>query len=160
MKIIELTQNQIALVDDEDYERVNQFKWYANFDPVLNSFYAKRTDYSNGQKTVLMHRYIMNVTNSKIQVDHKNHDTLNNMKENLRPCTHIQNGMNRKLQIHSSKYKGISWDKVGQKWRAQIKLNYKTIYLGLFDNEYEAYQARLQAENQYHGKFAYLSHLP
>lgn len=154
MKIIKLTQNQIALIDDDDYERVNQYRWCAKWHKKLKSFYAGRTDYTNSkQKTILMHRFILNIIDPKILVDHISHYTLDNRKENLRKCTHQQNMYNRKIQNHSSKFKGVTWHKQKKKWQAQIRIN-KLIYLGSFDTELDAYHARLEAEKIYHGEFA------
>src|SRR5271169_4932295 len=124
MKIIELSQNQIALVDDEDFERVNQFKWCACWNKHTKSFYAQRTDRSGyKQKLIGMHRFIMNVTDSKTHIDHKSHNTLDNQKENLRLCTNSQNHMNQKVQEHSSIYKGVGLHKLSNKWQSRITIN-------------------------------------
>jgi hypothetical protein len=160
MKLIELTQNQVALVDDEDYERLNQFKWYAYWDKDIKSYYAVRNDYSNGkQKGFRMHRFIMNIDDSKIFVDHKNHLTLDNQKENLRICNNGQNQHNRKLSEHSSIYKGVSWNKERKKWRALIRNDKKLIHIGRFDNEVDAGKAYNLKAKELFGEFALLNEI-
>jgi hypothetical protein len=123
---IQLTQNQVALVDDEDFERINQYKWYAAWDDCTQGFYVVR---STGN--LKMARFIMNCPSGML-VDHKDHNTLNNQKANLRVCTFSENMRNsRKLGNFSSKYKGVSWNKRCKKWTAQI------ILTGIFDQHYK-----------------------
>ena len=60
MKEIKLTQGQVALVDDEDYELVSQYKWYARYNKDTQSYYALRNMNSvQGRHTLFMHRFIM-----------------------------------------------------------------------------------------------------
>ena len=107
MKKIKLGNDiNTTLVDDEDYEILNQHKWHNNIG------YA-RTDIKDGNKWFgkLMHRLIMNVP-IKMEVDHIDRNGLNNQKSNLRIVTHQQNSMNSKKQKgSSSKYKGVTFDK-------------------------------------------------
>src|SRR6185436_2372080 len=95
MNRIPLTQDQWALVDDEDYYRVVGFNWYAHWDPGTRSFYAVRAlPRENGKRPKeYMARVIMNARPDE-QVDHKNHDTLDNQKKNLRKGPIWQNRMN------------------------------------------------------------------
>src|SRR5260221_4970142 len=82
MKEVPLTQGKAALVDDEDYERVNQFKWYLVEAKYLR--YANRSPYNKGkQSTLRMHRFILGLTDSKQHVDHINGNGLDNRKCNL-----------------------------------------------------------------------------
>lgn len=100
MKLIELTQGQKAIVDDDDYGRLSKSKWYA--EKKYNNFYARR-----GLDDVLMHRIILKLTDSKLKVDHINHNGLDNRKENLRVCTQRQNMCNKKKEKdNKSGYKG------------------------------------------------------
>lgn len=76
---------------------------------------------------------------NKKQVDHINHNGLDNTKKNLRVVTNQQNQMNkRKRKNTSSKYKGVTWHKQHKKWYAQIVFNGKHFYLGLFNNQKHA----------------------
>jgi hypothetical protein len=98
MKEIQLTQGKVALVDDEDYEYLNQWKWCAR-KGKLGTFYAKRTvrnNITNTYKTIYMHRIILNITNRFIYVDHENHDGLDNQKSNIKACTPKENANNNR----------------------------------------------------------------
>lgn len=152
MKEIPLTQNKVALVDDEDFERLNQFKWYAW--RHRKTWYSRRTDCSNGKKAILMHREIMNAPKG-IQVDHRNGDGLFNCKENLRSATHAQNMHNRIYPHKNNKLgiKGVCWHKANKKFRAQIRVNGKKIHLGLFNVMGDADSAYRKAEEKYFGEF-------
>lgn len=109
-KEIKLTQGQVAIVDDADYERLAKYKWYAQFQG--RSWYAFRKPWDKSKKryfTVCMHREIMGlVCGDKKQVDHINHDGLYNRKSNLRICTATENRRNQQKTRGSSKYKGVS----------------------------------------------------
>ena len=163
MKEIKLTQDQVALVDDEDLERVNQYNWCASWNPSTKSFYAIRSERSTGVSVkVHMSHFVLECQNNII-VDHKNHDTLDNQKHNLRECTSSQNGQNRKVQEgYSSQYKGVCWYSKTKKWNAQIRLkdvfnqSYKK-HLGYFDIEEEAALAYDKAARYHFGEFAYLN---
>jgi len=121
MKRISLTQKKFALVDDEDFERVNQYNWHAQWSSVTKSFYARRIDYSNNKAVIYLARFIMNFPKGKI-VDHKNKDTLDNQKYNLRVCSDRENSANSKSRKGKSKYKGITWHKNSKKWQARIRV--------------------------------------
>ena len=163
MNKIELTQGKFAIVDAEDFERVSQFKWYYNKD---GTGYARRIQYigmKDGkriQKGISMHRFIMGVEDSKVHIDHINHDTLDNRKSNLRECTHAENVRNQKIKKGgSSKYKGV-WKERGnlvRPFQASIKFNQKPIYLGNFATEREAAIAYNKAALHYFGEFALLN---
>ena len=157
-RLIPLTQNQFAIVDAEDYDKLMEFKWYARYDTHTKSFYARLTDYSGEkQKTILMHRLIMN-TPECMNTDHANHDTLDNRKHNLRVCTKSQNMMNRRKQSNNlSGVTGVYLGKNNKKWRASIMVNRKNKHLGYFYNIKEAINCRKQAELKYFGEFAYNS---
>ena len=111
MKEIALTQGQIAIVDDEDFQGLSEFKWCAMLDPCTGGFYAGRnTRRTSGKRTTeKMHRHILGLQHGdKRQGDHINHKGLDNRRENLRVVTHRRNGENR---LHKSKYGvGISFE--------------------------------------------------
>jgi len=155
-KEIKLTQGQVALVDDEDFERLNAFKWHSQWNPHTQSFYAVRNSPKAGGKqlTVRMHREIMGAKSNK-QVDHENHNTLDNRKENLRVCTREQNARNgRSRRNNTSGFKGVSWDKRALKWLAHVGAHGKAKHLGYFANPIEAAVAYDAAAVLVHGEFA------
>ena len=156
MKRIPLTQDKYALVDDEDFERINQYKWYANNEHGI--WYAIRSiRKTNGKQTIQrMHRIIMDAPNG-FETDHVNHDGLDNRKRNLRICTHAENQHNRKLQDGTSKFKGVSWHEATKKWQAKITSNGKLIHLGVYDNEITAALAYNIKAKDLFGDFVYLN---
>lgn len=146
-----------ALVSDEDYERVNNINWFVRFKRGKPRAHGRIKE---EKKEVKMHRFIMRVTNPKIQVDHKDLDGLNNQKYNLRTCTNAENSRNKDGYGGTSKYKGVCWDKDRYKWRASIGYNNIKIRLGRFANEIEAAIAYNHAAIKYHGEFARLNVIP
>ena len=148
MKLIKLTRGYSAQVDDEDYEHLNQFKWYAHREQS-GIIYAKRKVRIDGAKvTMPMHRYIMDTPDGLI-VDHKDRDTLNNQRSNLRNCTYAQNNAN-KVYRNKAGFKGVYI-------RASITVNSKTINLGTFATAEEAAKAYDTAAIKHFGEFANLN---
>jgi hypothetical protein len=91
---IQLTQGKVAMVDDEDYERIARHKWQAARD-VGGTYYAVRSDVDC--RSIKMHREVMGLLpGDKRQVDHVHHNTLDNRKSELRICTPIENSHNTK----------------------------------------------------------------
>ena len=83
-------------------------------------------------------------------LDHKDRNRANNVISNLRECTRSENAHNSTKCWGSSEYRGVSWQKSRNKWKAQISVNNKVIYLGLFDNELEAANVYREAKEKYH----------
>lgn len=158
MKHIPLTQGKVAIVDDADYEWLNQWKWCA-VKKKSGIFYASR---GQGKATIAMHRQILNIPEGA-QADHRNHDGLDNRKCNLRLCTPAENQWNQKPRKGISKYKGVcllrgkthKGKQYKDKWRAYIKKNQKTRWLGCFQNEIDAAEAYDKAAKELFGEFAY-----
>jgi len=160
MKRIKLTRGKYALVDDEDYGRLNKDKWYAEKNG--KTFYAARNIRNSDGKRALskMHRELMGNPVGKL-IDHKDENGLNNQKYNLRVCTRSQNQMNRgKTKNNTSGYKGVSWHRRIKKWGAHIRANNKLKHLGYFDNKNDAAKAYNEAATEYHGEFAQLNKIP
>lgn len=140
-----LTQGRVAIVDAEDYPKVVNISWH------YEHGYA-RSDAKHGK--VYLHR-VINGTPRGLFTDHKNGDTLDNRKSNLRSATRAQNSYNAKNSKSAiSKYKGVSRAEAPGRWRARIMVNYKEISLGVFNTEYEAYRSYLEAAKYYQGEFA------
>ncbi len=152
MASLKLTNGEYTLVDDQDYDFLNQWEWHCTVG------YAARTEYPQGLKGrgvhILMHRVLMGMPDG-LQVDHANRNPLDNRKSNLRIATRSQNQWNRGLQNNnSSGSKGVSWDKVNNKWRAAVNMQNKYINLGRFNTIEEAVAVRTAYIANIHGEFA------
>jgi hypothetical protein len=147
MAEINLTKGFITIVDDKDFELLNQWKWHC-----LNG-YAARREYFGGKKKseyIFMHRFL-NKTSKGFDTDHINRNRLDNRRKNLRTVTHQQNAFNPKIgKLNTSGFIGVSWDKITRSWKTHITLNNKYIHLGRFNNLKDACLARIQAEKKYY----------
>ncbi len=157
MKTIQLTRGQVALVDDEDYEWLNQWKWYAMKHPY--GYYAGRniTSGINQQKKLKMHRVILGLTDPKTTGDHISGFTLDNRRCNLRVATTSENLRNQVKQRtpSTSKYKGLTFR--SNKYDIRIVVNGKTIHLGSAKNELQGAKKYNEAAIKYFGEFARLN---
>lgn len=171
MKQIPLTQGKFALVDDEDYEFLMQWKWLVHNElhkkyrgTKIDKFYGARAQWdkiTKSYKTIRMHRLIMDCPKG-MQVDHIDGNGLNNTRNNLRICTAAQNGMNRRkfvVPTNRSKFKGTTFDKGRRRnpWKARIKVNGKDLYLGCFASEIDAAKAYNVAAIKHYGEYANLN---
>ncbi len=178
MKEIKLTKGKVALVDDEDFEYLNQWKWRAL--KGSSTYYASmqtntRDEYGvYKQKITYMHRLLMNCS-AVLHVDHMDHNGLNNQRSNLRNCTRGENQRNKRAS-GKSKYLGVtvidSWfgrkNKSGVrkkhfttlKYVAHIMHNRKIEYLGRYNSEVDAAIAYNKAAVKYHKEFANLNIIP
>lgn len=146
MKKIKLTKGKYALVDDEDFNYLNQWKWHCTY-----FGYAARRE---NNKIIYMHRFVNN-TPTDMQTDHINENKLDNRNSNLRSCTARQNALNRgQLRHNTSGYKGISKDR--GKWAVRVIVNGQNINLGHFNLLTEAIKTYNKAALKYHGEFARL----
>lgn len=152
MREIPLSRGLSAIVDDEDYERVACRRWHAA--PAKQrptNFYA-RSSYGE-----YMHRLIAGASRGQY-VDHKDHNGLNNLRSNLRICTHSQNCANARLSNPPpSGYRGVCWDRRKKKFVASVTCGGKYHFLGRFDDPREAALIRDKGAVQLHGKFAILN---
>ena len=131
-----------VIFDLDDYENV--IKPRVGKIHIDGYGYARGLDKNNKLKLIKIHRLIMEdkLTQANNEIDHKNNDTLDNRKSNLRLCTHQENLQNRKkFQNGRSIYKGVSWHKGCEKWTAQYYLNTKKYHIGCFDLEEDAGRA-------------------
>ena len=152
-RLIPLTQGQNAIVDTDDLERLSNFTWCARKITGTNTFYA----YTNPEQGVVlaMHQVVVGITFG--EVDHFNHDTLDNRKKNLRPCTHAQNCQNQKIKkINKSGFKGVHREH--NRWIAQIRIDGRSRVIGRFNTPEEAANCYDRAARKLYGEFAYTNH--
>jgi hypothetical protein len=148
MKAIPLTKGFATIVDDEDYDRLCKYRWYASLSN--GGVYARRDDAD--RKRVYMHRFILGVSHQSI--DHMNHDTLDNRKANLRFCTRAQNQHHQKLsKRNTSGVLGVSWYKKDRMFVAEITTN-GSRERKAFKTLDEAREARREMTLRLHGEFA------
>ena len=139
------------IVSKDDFERIKQYKWYVRKD-------TNRVVTNINYKKVSLHRFLMQPENSKIHVDHINRDPTDNRRENLRLATNKQNSYNKVSYSKGiSKYKGVSFSKSNNKWRAMIHYNYKSLHLGYYINEIDAAKAYNKKAQELFGEFAFLN---
>ena len=157
MKYIPLSRGMKAIVDDEDYERFASFKWYAATSEG-RLFYAARHSPRNhyARYTILMHREILGLSREdKRKGDHRDGNTLDNRRHNLRIADNIQNAQNSSIQSNNtSGLKGVDWVRKAGKWRAKIYVAGKSKHLGLFTDKEAAGEAYRKAALSYYGEFA------
>jgi len=155
MKYLPLSQGKYSIVDDEDYDWLNQWKWYAKHNKTR--WYAVRTTQRPCRINIRMHRLIMSAPQGR-DVDHINGNGIDNRRKNLRLCTRSENLANKaKYGKCSSKHKGVWWHKTAKKWAAGIMKNKKAIHLGLFDSEIEAAIAYDNKAKKLYGEYAMLN---
>lgn len=159
MKLIDVSTpkhpNTFATVDDDDFGRINQWRWRARQGKRNKVIYAVRREYVAGKRiSILMHREILAGNHGRIN-DHKDGNGLNNQKQNLRPATASQNCFNSirtRSDKKTSKYRGVSRDRL-HGWRARIWINGVRIHIGTFRTEDSAFLAYLDAAEKMYGEF-------
>jgi hypothetical protein len=158
-RAIPLTQGKYALVDEADYADLIRHSWSANrnrsgYNGHHDTFYAVR---SKPGQTIRMHRQIMDAGPDQV-VDHINHNGLDNRRSNLRLCSIAENARNTQgWRSRSSRYKGVSYRRRSDKWRAAITYKQKQFSLGEFDSETDAARAYNAKARELFGEFAYLN---
>lgn len=150
MKKILLTRGLFALVDDADFDWLNQWKWCAlEYRP--GRFYAVRV---KNTKMIYMHRVVFDAV-SKTEVDHENKNSLDNRRGNLRSATRSQNMSNVGLRAdNTSGFKGVTWDRERQKWMAKIRVLQTHKFLGRFSSLIDAAMAYDASAIKHFGEFA------
>lgn len=147
----------VVLVDDNDYDLVIQFKWFI----YRCTFKGKkaRTFYAIARiKNVMtrMHRLIMDAHNPKILIDHKDHNGLNNQRDNLRLANAKQNQFNMRPHVNNKTgFKGVSYHKGDKMYMVFMKVNDKNTYFGSYKTPVDAAKRYNELARQYHGEFAY-----
>ena len=151
-KEIPLTRGMVALVDDEDYERVNKLSWYLG-PSIKGRHYARSTVRGTKSEILYMHRFVTFAKNGQV-VDHANGDTLDNRKINLRICNQSQNmGNSKRHKRNKSGFKGVYLEKRTGKYVSSIKCN-KKFWIGSFDTAEKAARAYDAKARELFGEFA------
>jgi len=156
MREISLTQGKVALVDDEDYEFLNQWKWRHDGNGNRKTGYAMRSlPRTLGKQTnISMHRFLLKASTG-YEVDHANHEGLDNRRINLRLCLRQENACNRSGQKNNvSGFKGVSFHRGTGKWRAVIHHKGKQYNLGHYTTKEDAAKAYNEGAKKYHKEFA------
>ncbi len=134
---IGITSNgTVFYFDKEDYDLLSKYKWWVSGKGYLYT----RID----NKNLFMHRIIMNAPKN-MEVDHINHNKLDNRKDNLRICTHSQNCMNKKINGFTQR---------GNKFEVNIRIDGQQKYIGKFNTKEEAIAARIANYDEDHKIFA------
>lgn len=154
-RLITLTQCKVALVDEDDFERLSAFKWCAT--RHRQRWYAvRRATRVEGGMIVRMHRQVLDAP-SGLDVDHIDGDGLNNRRSNLRVATRLENARNQVCRRGgTSTFKGVSRSGT-RRWRATIRLATGRLHLGYFDSEEDAAKTYDVAAREHFGSFASLN---
>jgi hypothetical protein len=148
-------RNKYTLVDDEDYEKLNKFRWYYNQHGYVTRVSLAKEGKRN--KHIQMQRVIMN-TPIGMDTDHRDGNKLNNQKYNLRICSRIQNSRNSKIQVNNkSGFIGVH-NHCG-KWQVNITVNKKRITIGGYSNIDDAIKKRRELVLKYFGEYAHPSEI-
>ena len=162
MKKILLINGDFTLVDDADYDWLNQYVWHSSGGGgyIQNDLSISEECAVPLSPISYMHRLILGLEHGDLREgDHINHNILDNQRHNLRICTHAENQHNRSLTKRhtSSRFKGVTWNKHAKKWRARIRVDSIGKFLGYFSKEKYAAQAYNLAAKRYFGEFAFLN---
>jgi hypothetical protein len=155
---VPLTKGKVALVDDEDFAWIRNYKWYYG----SGGYPCRGVDLGNNNVVIaLMHRLIMRAREG-VKVDHINGDTCDNRRENLRIANDSQNQANRRKgrKPTSSRFKGVHKRSVGKPWGARIQVRGEKINLGCYTTEEDAARAYNAAALEAFGDYAHLNDVP
>lgn len=153
-KYIQLNKNKKAIVDDEDFAKLNQYRWYVI--SKGNYLYVRKSDYHKGVRKVTYLHHLILPPKKGYEIDHINHNALDNRRCNLRYCTKSQNQQNMRVRKNClSKHKGVTWDRARQKYKASIYAYGQNHNIGRFDDENIAAIAYKNKAIELFGDYAY-----
>jgi HNH endonuclease/AP2 domain len=154
-RLIPLTQGKTAIVDEKDFDWLSQWFWCASERQHTGLFVALNKDLG------LMHRFILGCS-SENEVDHRNHNPLDNRRSNLRKCSRLQNASNvQKPASNTSGFIGVSFLPNRTKgWRARIRIANRHKTLGYFLTPEEAAHEYDRAARKYRGSFSGILNFP
>ena len=153
---IPLTGGEVALIDLDDWPLVSQYTWSASRERWATYAVASWDRVNHRRAHIRMHRLIVGAQPGQ-QIDHWDHNGLDNRRTNLRMATPSQNAANNRPTSGRSGYKGVSWHKQCGKWVATITVDRRSRHLGLFEDPWEAAQAYNAAAVEAWGEFAYVN---
>lgn len=152
--LVPLSRGQVAVIDASDVSLIAGRKWHAQRGP--HTWYAAANETApDGKRTLVrMHRLIIGAA-PDVVVDHIDSNGLNCRRHNLRVATHAENMRNRRIGVNNtSGFKGVHWHRRKGQWMAQIRVDTRNVYLGMFTDPVEAHRAYCHAAVKYHGDFA------
>ena len=141
---LKLTQRKWALIDECDYENANQYTWHVIKSTKNSTLYAQRnySDENGIYRTQTLHVFLMGKTDNGFEIDHIDHNGLNDRRNNLRVCTIVQNKANMKPKLGgTSDFKGVCWSERDHVFVAKRHVSGRCTNLGSFNNEIDAAKA-------------------
>ncbi len=132
IKEINLTNGYITVIDDKDYDLISSYTWHSKLSHSGNVCAATNIRRDGKQRTVRMHRFIMNAEKGTI-IDHLNNNSLDNRRENLKIVSNRDNAINNKKP-----YNDTYFDKRCNKWQVAIRVDKKLVWLGYHSTKEEA----------------------
>lgn len=149
---VPLTRGFVAIVDDEDFDRVSRFRWCLQQGAKSRTAYATRREAPNSPK-IWMHRWLLDAPDD-VQVDHRNGNGLDNRRSNIRLCTPSQNATNRIRTFANKSSSFVGVHRQRSRWVARIVVALKRVHLGVFASEIDAARCYDRAALVHHGDFA------
>lgn len=152
---VPLTRGEFAIVDSEDQENIEKFNWFCmDCNGILYAARWSKKSEGRSKRLIFMHRFLSTAVAGSLDVDHKNHNGLDNRKENLRGCTRSQNNYNlRKNSKNTSGFKGVYYEASRDLWCAKIRIEGVRKNLGRFKTPEEAHEAYCEASIEHHKEF-------
>jgi hypothetical protein len=156
-RTIPLTKGYSCIVDANDFEWLNQYRWHANDSHGVPYAYRRKLFPDGKRRLVAMHREILGLSHGDgLHGDHINpHNTLDNRRSNLRKASPLENSRNKRTpSYNTSGFKGVSFNRQSGKWAAYISIKNRTKYLGRFSTPEEAHLAYVKEAETLFGEFA------
>ena len=130
-------------IDDLETKLLNyDYSWHLFWSVTTKANYVKSTKYLglfDGKpkyQTIYLHRFLLNVLDEDLYIDHINHNTLDNRKSNLKIVTNIENHKNRRNKANSGSKTGVrnvSYSELYKKFKVQFWDGHKNIPYGMYE---------------------------